>query len=226
MSKPLTPRDSPSLLHRALAPLLAAAVVALAVLPAAPAWAASNQAHVDREVLKAMEVGQSIKVILVARGDLNTLEADLRRTGLKHPLRVPIAHGFAVELTPALINHFRADSTVARLIYDAPVNLSDTPFNATALATVYPAVVDVLPVWSNMAGPCQSELQRERQRRQRRLRPRHRGCRHHRGRWDGERWKVCRHRAEGQPDQPPRQRRHRSRTDIGDHERHSLGRRQ
>ncbi len=153
MSKPLTPRDSLSLLHRALAPLLAAAVVALAVLPAAPAWAASNQAHVDREVLKAMEVGQSIKVILVARGDLNTLEADLRRTGLKHPLRVPIAHGFAVDLTPALINHFRADSTVARLIYDAPVNLSDTPFNATALATVYPAVVDVLPVWSNMAAP-------------------------------------------------------------------------
>ena len=153
MSKPLLPRDPLSSLHRALAPLLAAAVLALAVLPAAPAWAASNQAHVDREVLKAMQAGQSIKVILVARADLNVLEADLRRTGVKHTLRVPIAHGFAAELTPALINYFRSDSNIARLVYDAPVNLTDTPFNATALATVYPAVVDALPAWSNLAAP-------------------------------------------------------------------------
>jgi serine protease AprX len=153
MCKSSPARDRLSTLHRALAPLVAAAVLALAVMPAAPALAASNQGHVDREVLNAMQAGQSIKVILVARGDLNTLEADLRRTGVKHPVRVPIAHGFAVELTPALINHFRSDSTVARLIYDAPVSLSDTPFNATALATVYPAVVDALPVWSNLASP-------------------------------------------------------------------------
>lgn len=153
MTKLLPPRGPLPRLHRALAPFLAAAVLALAVLPTAPAWAASNQAHVDRQVLKAMQDGQSIKVILVARGDLNVLEADLRRTGLKHTVRVPIAHGFATELTPALIKYFYADSNVARVVYDAPVNLSDTPFNATSLATVYPAVVDALPAWSNLATP-------------------------------------------------------------------------
>src|SRR2546430_12703345 len=53
----------------------------------------------DLQVLKAMQAGQSIQVIVVARGDLNVLQADLRRTGLKHTVRVPIAHGIAVELT-------------------------------------------------------------------------------------------------------------------------------
>ena len=135
-----------------MAALLTAGGLALAIVPA-PAWAASNEAHVDRQVLRAMQAGQSIHVIVVARGDLNVLQADLRRTGLKHSVRVPIAHGIAVELTPALIDHFRIDANVARLVYDAPVRLSDTPFNPTVLATAYPAVVDAVTTWSNPAAP-------------------------------------------------------------------------
>jgi len=140
-------------LQRALIALLAAAGLVLVALPAAPAWGAQNSAHLDRQVLKAMQAGQSIHVIVVARGDLNVLQAELRRTGLKHTLRVPIAHGVAVELTPALIDHFRLDANVARLIYDAPVRLSDTPFNPAALVTAYPAVVDAVTTWSNPVAP-------------------------------------------------------------------------
>jgi len=136
-----------------MAALLAAGGLALTIVPAAPAWAASNQAHLDRQVLKAMQAGRSIRVIVVARGDLNILQSDLRRTGLEHTVRVPIAHGIAVELTPALIDHFRVDANVARLIYDAPVRLSDTPFNPTALATAYPAVADAVTIWSNPMAP-------------------------------------------------------------------------
>ncbi|HXN05328.1 MAG TPA: S8 family peptidase [Candidatus Acidoferrum sp.] len=153
MRQPSSPRHMLSAFHRPLAALLAATGLALAGLPSIPALAASNQAHLDREVLKAMQAGRSINVIVVARGDLNVLEADLRRTGLKHTERVPIAHGVAVQLTAALIDHFRADANVARLIYDAPVRLTDTPFDPTALATVYPTVVDALPVWSNPLAP-------------------------------------------------------------------------
>ena len=142
-----------SAFHRPLVALLAATGLALAGLPSISVLAASNQAHLDREVLKALQAGHSIDVIVVARGGLNVLEADLRRSGLKHTVRVPIAHGVAVQLTPASIDHFRADANVARLIYDAPVRLTDTPFNPTALATAYPAVVDALPVWSNPLAP-------------------------------------------------------------------------
>src|SRR5712691_1419726 len=153
MRQPSSPRNPLSAFHRPLVALLAAAGLALAGLPTIPVLAASNQAHLDREVLKAMQAGRSINVIVVARGDLSVLEADLRRSGLKRTVRVPIAHGVAVQLTPAFIDHFRADANVARLIYDAPVRLTDTPFNPTALATAYPAVVDALPVWSNPLAP-------------------------------------------------------------------------
>ncbi len=153
MRQPSSPRNPLSAFHRPLVALLAATGLALAGLPTIPVLAASNQAHLDREVLKAMQAGRSINVIVVARGDLSVLEADLRRSGLKRTVRVPIAHGVAVQLTPAFIDHFRADANVARLIYDAPVRLTDTPFNPTALATAYPAVVDALPVWSNPLAP-------------------------------------------------------------------------
>ena len=133
--------------------MLAGAALALAGVPSVAGFAASNQAHLDRDVLKAMQAGQSIHVIVVARGDLNILQADLRRTGLKDTTRVPIAHGIAAALTPALINHLSSDPNVARLIYDAPVRLTDTPFNPTALATAYPAVVDALPAWTNLTAP-------------------------------------------------------------------------
>jgi serine protease AprX len=153
MRRPSSPRNPLSVFHRSFAALLAAAGLALAGVPTIPALAASNQAHVDREVLKAMQAGRSINVIVVARGDLNVLEADLRRSGLKRTVRVPIAHGVAVQLTPAFIDHFRADANVARLIYDAPVRLTDTAVDPTALATAYPAVVAALPVWSNPLAP-------------------------------------------------------------------------
>src|SRR5438128_7874675 len=152
MRQPSSPRYQLPGVRSTMAALLTAGGLALAIVPA-PAWAAPNEAHLDRQVLKAMQAGQSIHVIVVARGDLNVLQADLRRTGLKHTLRVPIAHGIAVELTAALIDHFRVDANVARLIYDAPVRLSDTPFNPTALATAYPAVVDAVTTWSNPVAP-------------------------------------------------------------------------
>ncbi|HEX9096734.1 MAG TPA: S8 family peptidase [Candidatus Dormibacteraeota bacterium] len=153
MRQPSSRRHQLSTFHRVLLALLAATGVALAGLPTIPVLAASNQAHLDRDVLKAMQAGRSINVIVVARGDLNVLEADLRRSGLKHTVRVPIAHGIAVQLTAALIDHLRADTNVARLIYDAPVTLTDTPFDPTALATAYPSVVDSLQVWSNPLAP-------------------------------------------------------------------------
>src|SRR5437764_9461304 len=151
MRQPSSPRYRLRGVRSTMAALLTAGGLALAIVPA-PAWAASNVAHLDRQVMKAMQAGQSIHVIVVARGDLNALQADLRRTGLKHTVRVPIAHGIAVELTSALIDHFRMDANVTRLIYDAPVRLSDTPFNPTMLATAYPAVVDAVTTWSNPAG--------------------------------------------------------------------------
>jgi serine protease AprX len=136
-----------------LAALVAGAALALAALPAVPAWAASNQAHLDRQVLKAMEAGQPIHVILVARGDLNLLQTELRRTGVKQTERVPIAHGIATELSAALIRYFRTDANVEGIMYDAPVRLTDTPFSPAALATAYPAVVDAVSLWSNGLTP-------------------------------------------------------------------------
>ena len=153
MRQPSSISYPPFSLGRALAALLVAAGLALAPLPGASSWAASNQAHLDRQVLVAMQSGQSIHVILVARGDLNTLQADLRRSDVKHTERVPIAHGIATVLTASLISRFRTDPNVARIVYDAPVRLTDTPFNPTALATVYPAVVDAVSVWSNPLAP-------------------------------------------------------------------------
>jgi len=137
--------------RRSLAAILTSTALALAVLPGTPAWAASNRVHLDRQVLKAMEQGRRIPVILVARGELNTLEADLRRTGVKNTVRVPIGHGIATELTSSLIAHFSTRSDVERIIYDAPVQLTDTAFDPSALATVYPAVVDAVGAWSGLA---------------------------------------------------------------------------
>ena len=140
-------------LRRLLAAVLAGASLALAASPGLPGWAASNQAHLDREVLKAMQQGQPVQVILVARGDLNILDADLRRTGVKHTVRVPITHAIATRLTPAQLDLFRTDRNVERIVYDAPVRLTDTPFDPSLLATAYPAVVDAVAAWSNQAAP-------------------------------------------------------------------------
>ena len=142
-----------STLRRVLAALVASAAVSTAALPVVPATAASNEAHLDRQVLTAMERGQSIRVILVARGDLNALMADVRRTGIKDTRRVPIAHGIAAGLTPALLRYFHSDPNVTRIIYDAPVRLTDTAFDPSALATLYPRVVDAVAAWSNPLTP-------------------------------------------------------------------------
>jgi serine protease AprX len=139
--------------HRAITALLGAGIVALACLPGVPALAASNQGHLDRWVLKAMERGQSVRVILVAHSDLNLLQADLRRAGIKDTTRVPIAHGIAAMLTAPETKYFAADGNVERIIYDAPVRLTDTPFNPSALATVYPDVVNAMPLWSSLSAP-------------------------------------------------------------------------
>ena len=133
--------------------MIAATSLALAGMPAVPAWAASNRAHLDREVLKAMQQGRRMPVILVAHGELNALEADLRRTGVKNTVRVPIGHGIATELSASLIARFSARSDVERIIYDAPVQLTDTAFDPSALATAYPTVVDAVAAWGNGVAP-------------------------------------------------------------------------
>src|SRR5205823_14715532 len=142
-----------SMPRRTLAAILTSTTLALAALPGTPVWAASNRAHLDRQVLKAMEQGRRIPVIIVARGELNTLEADLRRTGVKNTVRVPIGHGIATELTASLIARFSARSDVERIIYDAPVQLTDTAFDPSALATAYPTVVDAVAAWGNGVAP-------------------------------------------------------------------------
>lgn len=139
--------------RRSLAAVLVGIALALAVLPGIPAWAASNRAHLDREVLKAMQFGQPARVILVARGELNVLDADLRRSGVKHTVRVPIAHGIAAELTATQLNRFSRDLNVERVLYDAPVQLMDTAFDPGALATAYPVVVDAVAAWSSPVAP-------------------------------------------------------------------------
>src|SRR3989441_1078886 len=151
--RPSSPRPVLARVPPKMAALLVAAGLALAMVPAVPAWAASNEAHLDRQVLKAMQAGQSIPGIVGARGDLNGLQADLRRARLKNTLRVPISPGIALEPTPPPIDHLPVGAHGAFLIYDAPVRLSDTPFNPTALATAYPAVVDAVTSWSNPLAP-------------------------------------------------------------------------
>jgi serine protease AprX len=147
MFKPLLARDPLVSLRRSLVVLLTSAGLAVPVAPAVPAW--SSHAHLDRQVVSALSRGERLPVIVVARGDLNTLKADLRRTGIKQPASVPIGHGFATNLTPALIQYLSHDPNVERIVYDAPVKLIDTPYDPSMLATAYPVVVDAVAAWSN-----------------------------------------------------------------------------
>ncbi|HEY8678207.1 MAG TPA: S8 family peptidase [Candidatus Dormibacteraeota bacterium] len=141
-------------LLRTLGALLAALGLALTSVSAVPAFASQgNRAHLDGEVVKHMATGQRVRVILVARGSLNALETDLHRVRVKYVLRVPIAHGLTAELTPALIDYFSRDANVQRIIFDAPVRLSAPLLDATALATVYPAVVGAAAIWGNPTAP-------------------------------------------------------------------------
>src|SRR3989442_14234938 len=100
MRRPSSPRHVLSRVPPKMAALLVAAGLALAMVPAVPAWAASNEAHLDRQVLKAMQAGQSIQGIVVAPGGLNGPPGELGRTRLKKTLRVPIGPGRSARLTP------------------------------------------------------------------------------------------------------------------------------
>src|SRR3989442_6117973 len=103
MRRPSSPRHVLSRVPPKMAALLVAAGLALAMVPAVPAWAASNEAHLDRQVLKAMQAGQSIPGIVGCRRDLNVLPAGLPRSGLKHNHRRPACHRRAVQLKARLI---------------------------------------------------------------------------------------------------------------------------
>src|SRR5207302_116176 len=94
-----------------------------------------------------------VDVILVAQAGLPELYADLRHAGIKQAVRVPIAHGVAARLTASQVSFFASDPRVDRIIYDAPVQLSDTPFDPGALASLYPQVVDAAASWSNRPSP-------------------------------------------------------------------------
>jgi serine protease AprX len=153
MFKPSSISHRGSTLRRALAAVLAGVALGLASAPVLPVLADSNKAHLDRWVLKAAEKGQAIDVIVVARAQLNALQADLRRSGIKNTIRVPIAHGIATRLSSAQIKFFSGDPNVERIIYDAPVRLMDSRFDPSALATVYPAIVDAVPLWSSALTP-------------------------------------------------------------------------
>ena len=128
--------------------------LALAALSPAPALAAAGQhERLDRETRSAMSVGAAVDVILVAQAGLPELYADLRHAGIKQAVRVPIAHGVAARLTASQVSFFASDPRVDRIIYDAPVQLSDTPFDPGALASLYPQVVDAAASWSNRPSP-------------------------------------------------------------------------
>jgi serine protease AprX len=123
----------------------------LAATPALAAGAGSPK--VDPEVAARLHSGTPIKVMLIARGDLQDVVRDLHRRGFKDVKHVPIVHGVSATLTAAAIQFFAADPNVFRIVYDAPVRLMDTPFNPTALATAYPWVDDAVALWSNPLAP-------------------------------------------------------------------------
>ena len=79
MIQPSSPRNSLSQVRRLVAGLSAG--LALTVLPGVSPWAGANGAHLDGQVLRAMSQGERVRVIMIARGDLNLLDADLRPEG-------------------------------------------------------------------------------------------------------------------------------------------------
>jgi len=139
---------------RSFGSVLLALSLALGAVPAVPALAGdANSAHIDRPVIQQMSAGRPVRVILVARQDVEGLFSDLRRSGIKGAVRVPIAHGVSAVLSPAWIAHFAADPNIVRVVYDAPVRLSDTPYSASQLVSLYPDILDASPLWSNTWAP-------------------------------------------------------------------------
>ncbi len=139
---------------RSLVASLLTCLLAAPGLAAMPALAAAGGSpKIDAQVELRLHSGTPIKVMLIARGDLQDVVQDLHREGFKEVKRVPIVHGVSATLTAAAIQFFAADPNVFRIVYDAPVRLMDTAFNPTALATAYPWVDDAVALWSNPLAP-------------------------------------------------------------------------
>ena len=137
---------------RALAGGVAALGLLLTVVPAT-ALASSGNRHVDHHILEQLARGPRVQVIVVARHNVDALEGDLHRAGVKHPQLVPIVHGLTAELTASQIDYLAGAANVERIMYDAPVRLSDTALDPAALASAYPAVMDAVGLWSNRVDP-------------------------------------------------------------------------
>jgi serine protease AprX len=119
--------------------------------PAQPQEAqAEHQAQLDNEV--SARVGQAVQVVLIARGDVKRLVTLLHSLGVNRTVPVPIVHGVAVQLNPSQISRLRHDQSVMRMVYDAPVILTNTPFNPAILANGYPLLLNAAPAWTNPAG--------------------------------------------------------------------------
>src|SRR2546428_8943039 len=103
MRRPSSPRHVLSRVPPKMAALLVAAGLALAMVPAVPAWAASNEAHLDRQVLKAMQAGQALQGILGAPGELKRPPAGLRRNRLEKNRRAPDAPRPPLAPTPPAV---------------------------------------------------------------------------------------------------------------------------
>ena len=153
MTSPFPVRYRSSALYR-LVGMLLAALLAAPGLGATPALAAvGGSQKVDRQVALRLNSGTPIKVMLIARGDLQDLVQDLHHQGFKDVKRVPIVHGVSATMTAAAIQFFAADPNVFRIVYDAPVRLMDTAVNPIALATAYPWTDDAVALWSNALAP-------------------------------------------------------------------------
>jgi serine protease AprX len=127
----------------ALSRWLLVAAATLLVPGSVPAIDGPAQASIiDQAVLDRMAPGRDLPVILVARHDLAQLQGDLQRFGVHTGVAIPFAHGIAAALPAPLIAQMERNRNVARIIYDAPVRLSDAPFDPAGLATVYASVVD------------------------------------------------------------------------------------
>jgi serine protease AprX len=96
---------------------------------------------IDQAVVDRMAPGRDLPVILIARGDLAELEGDLQRFGVRTGVTVPFAHGIAAALPASLIAQMERSRNLARIIYDAPVRLSDDPSDPAGVVSVYASVV-------------------------------------------------------------------------------------
>src|SRR2546430_13688381 len=101
MRQPSSPRYRLRGVRSTMAALLTAGGLALAIVPA-PAWAASNVAHLDRQVLKAMQAGAAIPLVFGFRGGNHAPPDGLTRTACQHTPRPPAIPRIAPPTTTGL----------------------------------------------------------------------------------------------------------------------------